>query len=294
MKRQHHCHQNAQVYGLDLNMSKAPKRPRKRNELTWQADVAGAQAPKPSTRKPRAATKHKADTIMDSAGAELPSGVIEGPEGNSVANALPDRGALLARHGSLVAEGTHNVSDGQSLHSRIRDEGEQPAQTVALADDYGPTEPSQGVASALPQPSEGSDIRANLGQQSTQHHLMAPDPKSDTGGDEERSSRIPDQTTSNQVSDVSGRVKVWTQVKMAHGVQINQQTNVRTNPIYILAAITLGIPALLSIPLIGLNPGVQEGTFTTLLGFLLLSTFVTAVVFEIKRLVDQPSDADHH
>ena len=80
----------------------------------------------------------------------------------------------------------------------------------------------------------------------------------------------------------------------ARGAQMNQQTNEPPNPIYILAAITLGIPALLSIPLIGLNPGVQEGTFTTVLSFLLLSAFVTAVVFEIKRLVDHPSDGDHH
>ncbi|MPR11202.1 hypothetical protein [Microvirga tunisiensis] len=75
---------------------------------------------------------------------------------------------------------------------------------------------------------------------------------------------------------------------------MSQPTKEPANPIYILAAITLGIPALLLIPLIGMNPGVQEGTLTTVLGFLLLSAFVTAVVFEIKRLADQPSDADHH
>ncbi|MPR29275.1 hypothetical protein FS320_30285 [Microvirga tunisiensis] len=75
---------------------------------------------------------------------------------------------------------------------------------------------------------------------------------------------------------------------------MSQPTKEPANPIYILAAITLGIPALLLIPLIGMNPGVQEGTFATVLGFLLLSAFVTAVVFEIKRLADQPSDADHH
>jgi hypothetical protein len=75
---------------------------------------------------------------------------------------------------------------------------------------------------------------------------------------------------------------------------LNQQTNKRANSIYILAAITLGIPALLSIPLIGMNPGVQEETFTTVLGFLLLSAFVSAVVFEIKQLADQHSEPDKH
>jgi hypothetical protein len=66
------------------------------------------------------------------------------------------------------------------------------------------------------------------------------------------------------------------------------------NPISILAAITLGIPALLLIPLVGMNPGVQDGTFVTVLSFLVLSAFLTAAVFEIKRLVDQPSDQNHH
>jgi hypothetical protein len=51
---------------------------------------------------------------------------------------------------------------------------------------------------------------------------------------------------------------------------------------------------LLLIPLVGMNPGVQDGTFTTVMTFLVASAFVTAVVFEIKRLADQPSDEGHH
>jgi hypothetical protein len=51
---------------------------------------------------------------------------------------------------------------------------------------------------------------------------------------------------------------------------------------------------LLLIPLVGLNPGVQDGTFTTVVTFLVVSAFVTAVVFEIKRLADQPSDEGYH
>jgi hypothetical protein len=96
------------------------------------------------------------------------------------------------------------------------------------------------------------------------------------------------------VRNISGRVKVWMHERAARRTRMNHQSNERPNPIYILAAITFGVPALLLIPLIGMNPGVQEGTFATVLGFLLLSAFVTAVVFEIKRLADQPSDADHH
>jgi len=65
------------------------------------------------------------------------------------------------------------------------------------------------------------------------------------------------------------------------------------NPLYILAAITLGIPVVALILLIATNPGVQEGTLSTLAMFLVLSAFAVAALFEIKRLADQPSDSDH-
>jgi len=90
---------------------------------------------------------------------------------------------------------------------------------------------------------------------------------------------------------VSGRVKVWTRERRLQGTRKPEEP---TNPIYILAAITLGIPALLMIPLIGMNPGVLDGSFGRILTILVVSAFVTAAVFEIKRLADQPSDADRH
>jgi hypothetical protein len=66
------------------------------------------------------------------------------------------------------------------------------------------------------------------------------------------------------------------------------------NPIYLLAAITLGIPALALLALIGANPAIEEGMLGTVTMLLALSAFITAAVFEIKRLADQPSDAEHH
>ena len=85
----------------------------------------------------------------------------------------------------------------------------------------------------------------------------------------------------------------------AHDTPVRQAHKARspkdpTNPIYLLAAITLGIPVLLTMPLIGMNPGVQEGTLAVLTKFLVFSAFLVAAVFEIKRLADQSSDADHH
>lgn len=91
--------------------------------------------------------------------------------------------------------------------------------------------------------------------------------------------------------DASTRIKALAQdtpVRQAHS------SKELTNPVYLLAAITLGIPVLLTIPLVGMNPGVQEGMFPTITMFLVFSAFLVAATFEIKRLADQPSDTDHH
>ena len=102
------------------------------------------------------------------------------------------------------------------------------------------------------------------------------------------------QGISDQMKGLSGRIKVWTQEQSTRRSQQTLTSGEPSSPLYLLAAITLGIPALLLIPLVGLNPGVQDGTFTTVMTFLVVSAFVTAVVFEIKRLADQPSDEGHH
>jgi hypothetical protein len=271
--------------------------------------MAGAQPPKSSTRKPRAASKRKTDTVLDSLSAEIPNGGMEGQEENSVSSFLSEQGGTLARDGSLVAEGNQNEPDRQSPHSRIRDEVEQPVKPVALTDGLAPTEPNQGIASDLPRPSEEAEMQAKQRRGSTQHHPVVHDLKSDTREDGKISSHIAPEGTvqrairvwsprlqaaSDRVRNASGRVKVRTQGGARRRAQMSQQTDKPANPIYILAAITLGIPALLLIPLIGMNPGVQEGTFTTVVTFLVVSAFVTAVVFEIKRLADQPSDEGHH
>ncbi len=101
-------------------------------------------------------------------------------------------------------------------------------------------------------------------------------------------------TVTDRVRNASGRVKVWTQERSARRAHVSAEAQGSANPLYILAGITLGIPALLLIPLVGMNPSVQDGTFVAILSFLVLSAFVTAAVFEVKRLVDQPSDEHPH
>jgi len=86
-------------------------------------------------------------------------------------------------------------------------------------------------------------------------------------------------------------VKVWTREISTRRAQRSEGS---TNPIYILAGITLGIPALLMVLLIGMNPGLQDGSFVSILTLLAGSAFIIAAVFEIKRLADQSSETDHH
>jgi hypothetical protein len=81
------------------------------------------------------------------------------------------------------------------------------------------------------------------------------------------------QAASDQVKGVPSRIKVWAQARSTHRAHETSTAEASTNPLYILAAITLGIPALLLIPLVGMNPGVQDGTFVTVLSFLVLSAF---------------------
>ena len=81
------------------------------------------------------------------------------------------------------------------------------------------------------------------------------------------------QGVSDQVKGLSGRIKVWAQERSTHRADETSTAEASTNLLYLLAAITLGIPALLLIPLVGMNPGVQDGTFVTVLSFLVLSAF---------------------
>ena len=304
LKPQHQCHQKAKVSALDPFMSKAPKRPSQRDDLRRQDVEAGVQRPKSTTRKPRAASR-KANTALDSLSAEMPTGGLEGPEKNTGSSLPPAQSDALAPSGNLATDDNQNSPDQQGSYSRIRDEVEQSVRTVGL----GPTEPNHSVASGQPRLSEGLKMQAAQKPEPTQRHLMARDLKSESREDRKRSSRIDLEGTvqqaigvwsprlqaaSAQVRSASGRVKVWAQEKSERRGRETEKARKSANPVYILGAITLGIPALLLIPLVGMNPGVQEGTFTTVATFLVVSAFVTAAVFEIKRLADQSSDEEHH
>jgi hypothetical protein len=43
-----------------------------------------------------------------------------------------------------------------------------------------------------------------------------------------------------------------------------------------------------------MNPSIQEGAFSTVITFVVLAAFLVVALFEIKKLVDQPSEDDHY
>jgi hypothetical protein len=304
LKRQYQGHQKAKVSALDPFLSKAPKQPSRGDDPGRQNVEASVQRPKSSSRKARAAPK-KANTALDTLSAEMLNGRLEGPEGNIGSSPPPAQSDTLASSGSLATEDNQNTLDQQGPYSRIEDEVEQSVQTVGLD----PTEPNHSVASGQLRPSEGLEMQAAQKREPTQRHPMARDLKSEDREDRKRSFRSGFEGTvqqaigvwsprlqaaSAQVRGASGRVKVWAQERSERRGHGTDKARRSANPVYILGAITLGIPALLLIPLVGMNPGVQEGTFTTVATFLVVSAFVTAAVFEIKRLADQSSDEEHH
>jgi hypothetical protein len=99
------------------------------------------------------------------------------------------------------------------------------------------------------------------------------------------------QASTPRLRTLTNRVQVWTREVSARTATKGHES---ANPIYLIAAITLGIPALLAIPLIGMNPGIQPGAFTNVVPALVIAAFIIAAIFEIRRLADQPPDENHH
>lgn len=297
------------MFPLDPGVSKAPKDPSQRDDLNRRKDGADAPRSRSSPRKPRTTSKRKAESILDPVSAVISSGVMEGPEGDVHSRHQPAQDDALASARSLAAEAKRKGEDQQASPSTIRREAKQQKQMVPSADGLASAEPNQDVANSPRQPSERVAMRANQMQELTQHHPVTRDLRSDSREGRKNSSHVaPDRTVqrairvwsprfraaSERLKGASGRVKVWAQERSSRRAHRSERAEKSANPIYILAAITLGIPSLLLIPLVGMNPGVQEGTFTTVMTFLVVSAFVAAAVFEIKRLADQSSDEEHH
>jgi hypothetical protein len=63
-----------------------------------------------------------------------------------------------------------------------------------------------------------------------------------------------------------------------------------TPPIIAMLVITLGLPFLILLALVALTPAVSDSILTNVLFITVLSTFGILMVYEIKRVADQPPD----
>ena len=115
-------------------MSKAPKHPSQSDGPKRLNDEGGAPRSRAPARKPRSSPKRRADTVLDSVSTDIPSGVMEGPEGNSSSSPPPERDDAPARARSLSAEGNHNGEDQQGPPNEIRDQDKPQVQAVTFVD----------------------------------------------------------------------------------------------------------------------------------------------------------------
>jgi hypothetical protein len=282
-------------------MSKAPKRPSNRDDFKPSDTEGGAPRSQASARKPRSAPKRKAESVLENVRTEMPSGAMERVDRTASSNVLPVQDAPRAEARTLIADGEPMRENHRGARIEAQDGAQQQVQAIALGEPLSQKEPDQGATSDLPQPDLGIENQVHPEQVPSQPQSEQPnfglEQRRDIGepirnallGHAQRAIGV----WSPRVRTASGRVKVWTQEVTARRAQRAHRSNEPANPIYLLAGITLGIPALLMIPLIGMNPGVQDGSLTSIVTFLAISAFVIAMIFEIKRIADHPSDGDH-
>lgn len=284
-------------------MTKAPKRPSQRNGLKQQDDEGGApRSSRAPARKPQSAPKRQAATTLETFSAEISSNAVVDPEGNMPASILPAQDDNRAKARNLIPEGAQKGEGQQGPNIEIRGEIEQQAQAVASVKTINREDANQ------PRPTLGLEDKADQLQVPSEQ-LVALEVRSESREGAKNPARVgPDGETqrvkgagaqhleaaSEPVGLTSGRVKVWSRDTTAHRAQQAEESGEPTNPIYVLAAITLGIPALALIALVGMNPSVEGGTLMTFAKFLVISAVLVAAVFEIKRLADHPTDADHY
>ncbi len=59
-----------------------------------------------------------------------------------------------------------------------------------------------------------------------------------------------------------------------------------------IAAITLGLPFLILFAIVHSASGVSPSVLSTLIGAMILSTFLVLMVFEIRRIANLPRDSE--
>jgi hypothetical protein len=298
------CHQKAKVSALDRRMSKSTKRPRRRDDLNQDNSEGGEPHSKasPSTRKPRSAQQGKVETVLDT---KTVSAAVDRPEASILSNLSPADESAVPKGRNLSADRLALGDNQQRSHPELRDGAERAEQVVAVSVTLPQEQALQAEESELHQPPLGLENGVEQERVQAQHPPMAHElalgslwdtsTSSHTEPEELASGERPShvQAVPEHGRTAAGRVKVWTGELAAHREQSARVSDQGSNPVYILTAITLGLPAVILILLVGMNPGMYDGAFMAFVTLLVLSAVVIAVVFEIKRFVDHPSDPDH-
>jgi hypothetical protein len=115
-------------------MSKAPKRPRQRDDLKRWDDEGGAPRSGHPSHEPHRAPQHEVEPALYYFNLRTESGLIEDPEGDTYASLQAAREDALVKARAMIAEGNQKSEDRRGWRFEIMDRANQPVLTVAFAE----------------------------------------------------------------------------------------------------------------------------------------------------------------
>ena len=115
-------------------MSKAPKRPIRRDDLRpWNEEGGAPRSGNPS-REPHPAPTHATQRVLYYFNIKTPSGVIEDPEGDTYPGLQAARADAPAKARDIIADGDQKGEDRHDWSFEIRGRGNQHVLTVAFSE----------------------------------------------------------------------------------------------------------------------------------------------------------------
>jgi hypothetical protein len=125
-------------------MSKAPKRPSRRDDLRRWDNEGGAPRSGHSPHEPHLAPKHETEPALYYFNIRTQSGIIEDPEGETYPSLQIARKDALAKARAMIAEGDQTGEDWHDWTLEIMDRANQLVLTVAFSDISNSTVTGQG------------------------------------------------------------------------------------------------------------------------------------------------------
>jgi len=151
----HGARSGAKASALSLDISKTPKRPKRRATPKQESDGVGTRS-KSALRKWRSAPMRKASQVVATARTDTSNKVLESLGRNTAPSLPPVEDERRCGHGSQAAARSRSALEEPSFQRR--DEAEQ---AVTLVNDRAPAEIEPKIPSDLPQPSAEVEMRAS-------------------------------------------------------------------------------------------------------------------------------------